>query len=233
MGRRRDYVALSGKLTLTFVLVTQPAFGQQAQTKLLGLREISFSVGICDTRGRGPPAQWLSLPFYTPEGAWPLSQSTWVQRWGRGHSFGKGGFLTSPCSSHGDSVPAVTSPRSLRAAMVGLRALTELFPPGGGGGADSPQGTVTNPLRPPHLDQLLLWFLDIRAYPASGRSSPPSPSLPPPPLPPPLSPPLPPPLPPSHLQPNQGGGATTTRSTCGTANSAAFRRTSAIMDAQA
>ena len=27
---------------LTFVLVPQPTFGQQAQTKLLGLREISF-----------------------------------------------------------------------------------------------------------------------------------------------------------------------------------------------
>ena len=28
-----------------------------------------------------PATHWLSLPFYTPEGAWPLSQSTWVQRW--------------------------------------------------------------------------------------------------------------------------------------------------------
>ena len=86
------------KRLLTFVLVTQPTFGQQEQTKLLGLREISSWVGICDTRGQGPLAQWLSLPFGTPEGAWPLSQSTWVQRWGRGHGFGKGkgGFLTPP-----------------------------------------------------------------------------------------------------------------------------------------
>ena len=58
-------------------------------------------MGICDTRGQGPLAQWLSLPFGTPEGAWPLSQSTWVQRWGRGHGFGKGkgGFLTPPHAS--------------------------------------------------------------------------------------------------------------------------------------
>ena len=34
---------------------------------------ISFWVGTCDTRGHGPPAHWLSLPFCTPEGAWPLS----------------------------------------------------------------------------------------------------------------------------------------------------------------
>ena len=32
-----------------------------------------FWVETCDTRGQGPPAQWLSLPFYTPEGAWRLS----------------------------------------------------------------------------------------------------------------------------------------------------------------
>ena len=29
--------------------------------------------GPCGTRGFGPPAQWLSLPFYAPEGAWRLS----------------------------------------------------------------------------------------------------------------------------------------------------------------
>ena len=40
---------------------------------MLGLKAISFWVGTCDTRGQGPPAQWLSLPFYTPEVAWPLS----------------------------------------------------------------------------------------------------------------------------------------------------------------
>ena len=40
--------------------------------------------------GHGPPAQWLSLPFYTSEGAWPLSQSTWVQRWGRGSNAREG-----------------------------------------------------------------------------------------------------------------------------------------------
>ena len=38
-------------------------------------------MGTCDARGQGPPAQWLSLPFYTPEGAWPLSQPTWVSSW--------------------------------------------------------------------------------------------------------------------------------------------------------
>ena len=40
---------------------------------MLGLKAISFWVGTCDTRGQGPPAQWLSLPFYAPEGAWRLS----------------------------------------------------------------------------------------------------------------------------------------------------------------
>ena len=30
---------------------------------------ISFWVGTCDPRGHGPPAQWLSLLLYTPEGA--------------------------------------------------------------------------------------------------------------------------------------------------------------------
>ena len=30
-------------------------------------------MGACDTRGQGPPTQWLSLPFYAPEGAWRLS----------------------------------------------------------------------------------------------------------------------------------------------------------------
>ena len=35
-------------------------------------------MGACDTRGQGPLAQWLPLPFDTPEGAWPLSQSTWL-----------------------------------------------------------------------------------------------------------------------------------------------------------
>ena len=30
-------------------------------------------MGTCDTRGHGPSAQWLSLPFYTPEGARGLS----------------------------------------------------------------------------------------------------------------------------------------------------------------
>ena len=32
---------------------------------LFYLKAISFWVGACDTRGQGPPAQWLSLPFYT------------------------------------------------------------------------------------------------------------------------------------------------------------------------
>ena len=41
--------------TLAFVLVTQPSFGQQAQTKLLGLREISFWVGHV-AHGPGPPS---------------------------------------------------------------------------------------------------------------------------------------------------------------------------------
>ena len=33
--------------------------------------------------GHGPPAQWLSLPFHTPEGAWPLSPlaPAAVSRW--------------------------------------------------------------------------------------------------------------------------------------------------------
>ena len=48
------------------------------------------------------------------------------------------------------------------------------FPPGGGGGADSPRRAVVNPLRPPRLSQFLLWFLGISAHTASGRSSPPS-----------------------------------------------------------
>ena len=29
-------------------------------------------MGACGTRGHGPTAQWLLLPFYTPKGAWPL-----------------------------------------------------------------------------------------------------------------------------------------------------------------
>ena len=36
---------------------------------------------------------------------------------GEGHGFSKGGFLTSPRFPHGESVPVVTSPRPLRAAM--------------------------------------------------------------------------------------------------------------------
>ena len=36
-------------------------------------RAINFWVGTCNTRGHGPPAQWRSLPFYTPEGARGLS----------------------------------------------------------------------------------------------------------------------------------------------------------------
>ena len=37
-------------------------------------------MGACDTRGQGPPTQWLSLPFYTPEGAWPLSPLAFISR---------------------------------------------------------------------------------------------------------------------------------------------------------
>ena len=37
-----------------------------------------------------PATHWLSLPFYAPEGAWPLSQSTWVQRWSRDHGCRQG-----------------------------------------------------------------------------------------------------------------------------------------------
>ena len=51
-------------LTLAFVLVPQPTFGQQAQTELLVLREISCWEGACATHGPyGPLSQWLSLPF--------------------------------------------------------------------------------------------------------------------------------------------------------------------------
>ena len=103
-----------------------------------------------------PAAHWLSLPFYTPEGAWPLSPLAFISR------------------------------------LVVEEAPTR------------PEGRWLAPLRPPHLSQLLLWFLDIPAHSASGRLSLPSPSSPPPPLPPPLLPPLPPPLPPPHLRPNQG-----------------------------
>ena len=35
---------------------------KQAQTNVLGPREISLWVGACDTRGHGPPAQWRSFP---------------------------------------------------------------------------------------------------------------------------------------------------------------------------
>ena len=47
-----------GGWLLTFVLVPQPASGQQAQANLLGLREISSWVGAGDKQGQGPPAQW-------------------------------------------------------------------------------------------------------------------------------------------------------------------------------
>ena len=67
-----EMMACALLILLTFVLVPQPTFGQQAQTKFLGLREISFWAGTCDTRGHGPPAHSFSLPFYTSEGAWPL-----------------------------------------------------------------------------------------------------------------------------------------------------------------
>ena len=65
-------------LPFTVVLVPQPTFGQQAQTELLELREIGFWMETYGKLGHGPPAQWLSLLFYTPGGAWPLRQSTWV-----------------------------------------------------------------------------------------------------------------------------------------------------------
>ena len=69
-----------------------------------------------------PTTQRLSLPFGTPEDAWPLSHSIWAQRWRRDHGFGKGGLF-----SHGESAPAVTSPRPLRAAMVDTFVVPAVF----------------------------------------------------------------------------------------------------------
>ena len=60
-----DFCGVCGTLT---------RFGKQAHAELLGLKAIGFWVGACGTRGQGPPAQRLSLPFDTPEGAWPLSR---------------------------------------------------------------------------------------------------------------------------------------------------------------
>ena len=72
-------------------------------------------MGTCDTRGHGPPAQWLSLPFYTPEGA--LSANPLGFRGGGGTivSVRKGGFLTPPRFPRGEIVSVVTSPTILRA----------------------------------------------------------------------------------------------------------------------
>ena len=77
--------------------------------------------------GSKPPAQLPPLPLDTPEGARPLSQSTWAQRWRRARDFSKGGFLTSPLFPHGGSVSAVTSLRPLRAAVVVAYVLPAAF----------------------------------------------------------------------------------------------------------
>ena len=85
--------------TMTFVLVSQPvlitntyAVAWPQGDQLLG--------GGPWHKANLPAAHWLSLPFYTPEGAWPLSQSTWVQRWRRGSSSREGGRGLPPQSAH-------------------------------------------------------------------------------------------------------------------------------------
>ena len=65
----------SVRLTLTFVLVPQPTFGQQAQTKLLGLREISFWEGSCNTSPCSPQSNGFhpadSSRWFFATGPWP------------------------------------------------------------------------------------------------------------------------------------------------------------------
>ena len=82
-----------------------------------------------------PAAHWLSLPFHTSEGAWPLSQSTWVQRWS---SSLQTVVVTPPerklasCCHHQDSSIRCLCPlsRSLppRAALLTARKLHRPIP---------------------------------------------------------------------------------------------------------
>ena len=58
---------------MTFVSVPQPTFGQQAQTKLLGLREIGCWEGACNARPCSPqPNEAPFLLFYLFEVCWLL-----------------------------------------------------------------------------------------------------------------------------------------------------------------
>ena len=69
-------------MTLTFVLVPQPVLTTSTYVVAWPQGD-QFLGGGPWHKANLPATHWLSLPFYTPEGAWPLSQSTWVQRWRR------------------------------------------------------------------------------------------------------------------------------------------------------
>ena len=94
--------------------------------------------GASSNRGQGPPAQWLSLPFHTPEGAWRLS---WRYPEPRGvplnsgfqpsfsahsvvssASFGPSSSLASPFCSHPDPSLPLTSCCSKATAVKPLDA---------------------------------------------------------------------------------------------------------------
>ena len=87
-------------------------------------------MGTCDTRGHGPPAQWLSLPFYTPEGAWRLSWQPPEVHWGLprgGDSNGPGVWpVFPPCLADELENPGPTG-SSQQGTPRGLRTITELF----------------------------------------------------------------------------------------------------------
>ena len=53
--------------------IYQSRFDNKHTRSCLASRGESFWVGVCGTRGQGPPAQWFSLLFDTPEGSWRLS----------------------------------------------------------------------------------------------------------------------------------------------------------------
>ena len=67
------------KLTLTFVLVPQPVLTTSTHVVAWPQGDQLLGGGPWH-KANLPATHWLSLPFYTPEGAWPLSPLAFISR---------------------------------------------------------------------------------------------------------------------------------------------------------
>ena len=79
----RPHASLIGSIDFDFCLRTSTHFWTTSTDEVAWPQRDQLLGGGPWHKANLPATHWLSLPFYTPEGAWPLSQSTWVQRWGR------------------------------------------------------------------------------------------------------------------------------------------------------